>query len=652
MRLTITMPFTAAVVAAAGLPMAMAQDSVSTTPGVSDALSPYAFQRVRFVVDLVPLESSWGNAFAVAPLLKAGADPDPMFPTLLLGSSVVSADQVAATPTAAYDLWTVPGQGSNPDANNPPGTITPGAFSRQFGVAFNDLSNGPTNIVAGLVGQDPANPLRLYVTRVQALNSREDPVKSQDSATLALGSIDASGNVHVRADSFNSLSTEKIAGENIVRVAAASRSISLNRLRRPTTNNISTDPGATSYVLNNVAVSTNTPSTLPASLAGSPFAIVFDFVNTYRANGAAGVLTHLAAGVNSQRGNPSFAGITSLGGVGLGGSLARSTSGGGKVDSLNVFALSAAGAPSGPRAATLPVPITAGTFSANGSGNSQFLQYLSQVSFRGPSALVGLGFDPALNAPIAAATAKDPTAGEFIAVARFVNPSPTWTVAAWIGKPVRSGPTGAVIGTIAKGTPNAFSAPASDRQGNIYFVARYQPTAGVPTTALIKAVNVAGSEPYPLELLLKSGDSFVGANSNTMYTIESLTLSDSDSVASGAFNGASTLHGLVPGVTPTGAADPFAFSGAVVNAQISYNRAGTPEDYQAVLFLSPRSAPPPACPGDANGDNMVGLPDIAVIINNWNSTVPPGTLGDLSGDGMVGLADLAIVVKNWGTTCG
>lgn len=60
---------------------------------------------------------------------------------------------------------------------------------------------------------------------------------------------------------------------------------------------------------------------------------------------------------------------------------------------------------------------------------------------------------------------------------------------------------------------------------------------------------------------------------------------------------------------------------------------------------------PPACPGDADGDTMVGLSDLAVIITNWFVTGAPGTLGDLDNDGMRGLADLSIVINNWGNDC-
>ncbi len=56
----------------------------------------------------------------------------------------------------------------------------------------------------------------------------------------------------------------------------------------------------------------------------------------------------------------------------------------------------------------------------------------------------------------------------------------------------------------------------------------------------------------------------------------------------------------------------------------------------------------PACPGDADGDGLVGLSDIAAVINGWGSSGPSG---DLDNDGSVGLSDVAVVVNNWGAAC-
>ncbi len=53
--------------------------------------------------------------------------------------------------------------------------------------------------------------------------------------------------------------------------------------------------------------------------------------------------------------------------------------------------------------------------------------------------------------------------------------------------------------------------------------------------------------------------------------------------------------------------------------------------------------------GDLNGDGFVGLDDLDIILNNWNTNVTPGDLavGDVNGDGYIGLDDLDVVLNNW-----
>jgi hypothetical protein len=59
----------------------------------------------------------------------------------------------------------------------------------------------------------------------------------------------------------------------------------------------------------------------------------------------------------------------------------------------------------------------------------------------------------------------------------------------------------------------------------------------------------------------------------------------------------------------------------------------------------------PPCPGDIDGNNSVGLSDIAVIIAQWGQTVTALTAPDLDGSGTVGLGDIAMITSNWGATC-
>lgn len=60
----------------------------------------------------------------------------------------------------------------------------------------------------------------------------------------------------------------------------------------------------------------------------------------------------------------------------------------------------------------------------------------------------------------------------------------------------------------------------------------------------------------------------------------------------------------------------------------------------------------PACPGDVDGDRVVGLADLAGIIDCWDQ---PGDSfcfnADADHDGSVGLGDVAEVIANWGAEC-
>lgn len=59
---------------------------------------------------------------------------------------------------------------------------------------------------------------------------------------------------------------------------------------------------------------------------------------------------------------------------------------------------------------------------------------------------------------------------------------------------------------------------------------------------------------------------------------------------------------------------------------------------------------PIACPGDADGDNLVGLSDLALVIQGWQS-FGAGSPGDVTRDGRVTLADLTEVIENWDAVC-
>ncbi len=58
------------------------------------------------------------------------------------------------------------------------------------------------------------------------------------------------------------------------------------------------------------------------------------------------------------------------------------------------------------------------------------------------------------------------------------------------------------------------------------------------------------------------------------------------------------------------------------------------------------------CFGDLDGDNQVGLSDLAILLANFGT--PSGALpedGDLDGNGTVDLSDLALMLSVFGTVC-
>ena len=111
---------------------ASAQDSISNNndggnglPG--DAFTPYEGDNVQdFVVDLTPFQTSKGNTFGIAPLVKTSKVSSSFFGSL--GSAqAISADLLNDVPFIApdYALWNAPGQGVNPNQNDAGISVAP-----------------------------------------------------------------------------------------------------------------------------------------------------------------------------------------------------------------------------------------------------------------------------------------------------------------------------------------------------------------------------------------------------------------------------------------------------------------------------------------------------------------------------------------------
>ena len=62
----------------------------------------------------------------------------------------------------------------------------------------------------------------------------------------------------------------------------------------------------------------------------------------------------------------------------------------------------------------------------------------------------------------------------------------------------------------------------------------------------------------------------------------------------------------------------------------------------------PLALPWSSCQADLNGDGLVNVSDLLLVIGNWNSTTG---IGDINCDGVADIEDLVMVLGGWGTAC-
>ena len=70
--------------------------------------------------------------------------------------------------------------------------------------------------------------------------------------------------------------------------------------------------------------------------------------------------------------------------------------------------------------------------------------------------------------------------------------------------------------------------------------------------------------------------------------------------------------------------------------------ARTPNGIQGFILDLPR---PQTCPGDLDGDGVVGPVDLSILLGAWGTD---SSQADLDGDGIVGPTDLALLLSDWG----
>jgi len=337
-------------------------------------------------------------------------------------------------------------------------------------------------------------------------------------------------------------------------------------------------------------------------------------------------------------------------------------------------------------------------------GQGDFRNYQGSVFARGGNGNVAMGLDQAGRALIAAQvsgnqslsgglpTSNSPHNG--IAVARFPVSNPaaaTWVMAAWTnpsaaftpaaGKAILgdngndglpfTGDAGefdgsldlnpasatydAPIGNLVPafertgGTPfgGSVSSPVIDSVGNVYFVATaaLYKSGGIDyDTCLFKAVYDPANFCYRLELMLELGKTFLGANSNTRYSIRFLNLASSNSTAapSGLWANSGSNQAW-NNMDPSGLSttDAMTLGGLVLSAGITYDSDGDTtfgsagdEQYNVLLYISNMTAPVNPCSADFNGDGFVDGFDYDDFVACFEGDpCPPGQDADYNNDG-------------------
>ncbi|MCX5688904.1 MAG: hypothetical protein NTV94_03800, partial [Planctomycetota bacterium] len=281
---TIHAPIMGAAILCSLAGFAVAQDSVSRNanggsglPG--DGLSAFSGtnQRLNYIVDLTSFRTSGGTQFGLAPVLKSGRVNAARL-TAFNGASSISqtAKLGAAYPAASYSLWTAPGGGVNSTENDATlvSTVNATGSATVFAAGFMDFdellvtttSVFTNQMYGGMIAFDPADPSRLYVSRVNAAINAG--VGALDRSQFGYGGVDADGNLCFRADSFgsNGTATTLLVGENYFRIRLAARTASVNLIDNAGGSNAA----ATDWLLQRSALTHATPSCIPQHLAGRP----------------------------------------------------------------------------------------------------------------------------------------------------------------------------------------------------------------------------------------------------------------------------------------------------------------------------------------------------------------------------------------------
>lgn len=598
--------------------LAWAQDSTAKIQGCvsgacGDAVEPWELteQINNYIVEMTKLETEWGINFGIAPLAKSNIQDRgtaTRFNTALLAQGV-SRNLLTGMPYPAsnYMRWDGPGYGINDNAAlNDPGTLfSPQGLSAQFAATFAEFDGsapGP-NVVTTVVNYDPERPGELAVSRIIA--AQYGPNHGQVSASIALGSVDASGNTYIRADDNAAFPPDEIFGQNIFRIDTLSRSAgAINQI------NVFGASDTADWLVTLQGIVHATPSAIPAGVATRPVYLGGTSLGTAEIahEVTPGFVSYTSAhlsGSPDHRGNVSWnLPVFFPGSVGTAAMIGKDNPV--DLDSRDVllWGTDINGAVSGSCRLIQPVSLidnADGTvWPASGLAIDEFQHHVSQVVFTGGNGQVAVGEDTQARVLVATTFAADTTPigtyfGEnpinAIGVARFASDAPCsgveWTTAAWVddaggGKPILDGPGGQPVGKLIQlnaltgGSPvgPSMSSPMIDSAGNVWFVGAIE--LSVPGTrhlALLRAVYDPSSFSFELDRVLNVGQRFMGRNSNTEYELAFMPLADGNSISSSAVwsgNMLQSAHSAMDSLQLS-PVDPRTLGGLVFTGEIIYD---------------------------------------------------------------------------------
>ncbi|MGD9688627.1 MAG: hypothetical protein AB7K52_03305 [Phycisphaerales bacterium] len=341
-----------------------AQDSVGRTASgtgsaVKDNLDAYNGSQFRskYVLDLVPFTSSWGNTFRIGPALKTSNASNGS----ALTSAFANANALSSTQRDVFfsetgldaAFWSgLAGQNAqgvnsvalaNGPTNDTPGAMTLfGAAKRMCLAVIERNSSGATGnntynaVVGAILTHGVGDSGRLYVERVNGAASNTMPGSA--TASLGLGSVDSDGNVVFRVDAFgmdgtNPATVGPISGQtsnNYVRVNFFDRDSTPNWVRWTRTGaGTIADPVDTSAPLcsqtgddvlrdalavrgagTGALVSANCPNIVPQQVAGRSITLGSCFDAGFRYESAPNVISESTAHLNAvntdHRGNCNY----------------------------------------------------------------------------------------------------------------------------------------------------------------------------------------------------------------------------------------------------------------------------------------------------------------------------------------------------------